>query len=150
MKIIKDNIWTYHKKDSYIVITTNGFVKKNGECVMGRGIAQQARDRFPGFDKKLGSAIKKEGNKVFVWTEETLITFPVKHNWWEKSDLELIKTSSQELAKILKNFNVYSSGSPFSIYMPKPGCDNGRLDWKDVEPIINNNLSNLVTLVDWK
>ena len=66
MKIIKDNIWKYHKTDatSFIVITTNGFVKKNGECVMGRGIAQQTRDKFPGFAKKLGTAIKDAMNAL--------------------------------------------------------------------------------------
>ncbi len=99
MKVIKDNIWKYHKTDatSFIVITTNGFVKKNGECVMGRGIAQQARDKFPGFPKKLGSAIKEKGNIVFHWYEEGLITFPTKHVWMDDSDLELIKRSAYQL-----------------------------------------------------
>jgi len=39
MKYIKDDIWKYHDRHTPIVITTNGYVKRNGECVMGRGIA---------------------------------------------------------------------------------------------------------------
>ena len=30
-------------------ITTNGFVRKNGTAVMGRGCAREAATRFPGF-----------------------------------------------------------------------------------------------------
>ncbi len=147
MKIIKDNIWKYHNKDSYIVVTTNGFVKKNGACVMGRGIDQQARDKFPGFDKKLGTAIKEKGNNVFIWDEEGLITFPTKHVWMDDSDLELIEQSAQQLSELFEQGYQLGADLP-KIYMPKPGCANGNLNWKDVEPIINGTLAHLVTMVD--
>ena len=147
MKTIKDNIWKYYNK-GYIVITTNGFVKKNGECVMGRGIAKQANNKFPGFAKKLGTAIKNYGNKVFIWDEENLITFPTKHNWWEKSDLNLIWQSSIQLAEYFEEGYQLNADLP-NIYMPKPGCSNGKLDWNDVEPIINQNLNHLVTIIDF-
>lgn len=46
MRDIKGNIWTLYDSDPtcYICITTNGFVKSNGEAVMGRGTALQAMD----------------------------------------------------------------------------------------------------------
>ncbi len=149
MKIIKENIWKYHNKNNFIVITTNGFVKKNGACVMGRGIAQQTRDKFPGFDKKLGTIIKNEGNNVYIWHEEGLITFPTKHVWMDDSDLELIERSAQQLAEEFEEGYQLGADLP-KIYMPKPGCSNGNLNWKDVEPIIEGTLAHLVTIVDLK
>jgi formylmethanofuran dehydrogenase subunit D len=41
--------------DEVVVVTTNGTIKKDGACVMGRGIARQVRDSIPGIDKRLGS-----------------------------------------------------------------------------------------------
>jgi len=149
MKVIKENIWKYHNKDNYIVVTTNGFVKKNGACVMGRGIAQQTRDKFPGFDKKLGKRIKMHGNNVYFWADEGLITFPTKHLWMNDSDLELIERSAVQLAKEFEEPYQLGADLP-KIYMPKPGCSNGNLNWKDVEPIIESTLNHLVTIVDWK
>ena len=62
-----------------LVITTNGFVKKDGSCVMGRGIAKQIANMFPRVPKILGERILRHGNKVHHLTESpTLISFPVK------------------------------------------------------------------------
>jgi hypothetical protein len=47
-------------------ITTNGFVKANGECVMGRGCAKQAATYWPDLPKLLGGAIQKYGNVVIL------------------------------------------------------------------------------------
>ena len=53
MKEVKGDIW---KSDCDIIaITTNGVVKKNGELVMGRGIASQAKQRYPDIPKILGA-----------------------------------------------------------------------------------------------
>jgi hypothetical protein len=48
LKLIESGEW-----DGFC-ITTNGFVKSNGECVMGRGIARTCRDRFAGLARRLG------------------------------------------------------------------------------------------------
>lgn len=147
MNIIKDDIWNYHKEGNFVVITTNGFVKKTGQCVMGRGIALQAKNKFRGFDKKLGQAIKEQGNKLFIWKEERIITFPVKHVWWEKADLRLIEQSAIQLKYICKQPRMDLNLSQNCIYMPKAGCSNGKLEWKDVEPIISKHLPD-ITIVD--
>src|SRR5947209_19743801 len=90
-----------------VVITTNGYVDQAGKCVMGKGTAQQARDRFPGIDKRLGDLIRQYGNRVFrvqkvslfgrddVW----IISFPVKPDvgpngepgWLCRADIEVIR-----------------------------------------------------------
>lgn len=49
-----------------LCITTNGFVKSNGECVMGKGIAKQIKQYFPNIPKDLGKLIKTKGNKVHL------------------------------------------------------------------------------------
>ena len=74
------------KKDfTYLCITTNGFVKNNGEAVMGRGIAQTIKRKDESISLRLGSLIKENGNVVQQITSKYL-AFPVKHNWWEVAD----------------------------------------------------------------
>ena len=113
-------------------ITTNGFVKTNGECVMGRGNALQAKLRYPKLPKLLGDAIKQFGSRVHYFREYELFSFPVKHNWWEKADIALIKDSYQELIDELNNLpNIHR------VLLPRPGVGLGQLDWdNEVKPLL--------------
>ena len=143
MKEITGNIWDYN--NSYIVITTNGFVKSNGECAMGRGVALEAKTRYSKLPKELGSMIKDFGNHVYRFDQYKLLTFPVKHNWWEKADLSLIERSVQEL----KTATGFASGlNQLPIYMVRPGCSNGHLDWIDVKPILEKYLDDRYIVVE--
>jgi hypothetical protein len=146
MQEMTGNLWDFYSLGEQHVacITTNGFVKRNGECVMGRGCAREARDRFPGLAKLLGDTIKRLGNKVYVFGTLRIISFPTKHVWWEKSDLPLIEKSAQELAN-------FARATPNNIfYLPRPGCGNGRLKWSDVKPAIEGILPDNVVIVDYK
>jgi len=146
MQEIKDDIWNYHKKGFMIVIPTNGFVKNNDEAVMGRGLALQASTKFPELPKLLGQRIKEYGNVVFTFsgnnfTKEPnlrLITFPVKHKWWERANLQLIEKSTKELAEIFKH-NLMNYLIP--VYLPRVGCGNGKLNWIEVRPILERYLN---------
>lgn len=134
-------------KGNVLCITTNGFVKKNGECVMGRGIASQAKERFPKLPAFLGDNLLRLGNHVYwlgKWGKWFLISFPTKHNWWEKSDPELIKISVQELKDITG-----TDDCKLKIFLPRPGCSNGGLDWKDVKPLVEQ-LNDQYIIVDYK
>ena len=65
---------------SPIVIPTNGCVNRWGQCVMGRGCAKEARDRFPGLARNLGAYIRRYGNRVFdlgTWEGTHILSFPV-------------------------------------------------------------------------
>lgn len=126
----KGNLWDYPA--DAIIITTNGFVKKNGEAVMGRGCAREAALRYPLLPGMLGNSIKTSGNKVFhFWISEHILTMPVKYNWYEKADIELIKESAYQLID-------HVDGWQFSkVVMPQPGCGNGQLNWNDVKPILD-------------
>ncbi len=41
------NLWDADADNVLLCITTNGYVKNNGECVMGRGCALEAKTRWP-------------------------------------------------------------------------------------------------------
>ena len=145
------NIW--NMPADAICITTNGFVKNNGEAVMGAGIAKEAAYRFPNLPKELGRMINKYGNRLHAFWNmyeiydgesgdvifEDIITFPVKHNWWEMADMELIRKSCHEL------IHHCNEGYWKNVLLPRPGCGNGRLQWQDVkreiEPILDDRIS---------
>ena len=114
------------------VITTNGTVKRNGGAVMGRGIAAQAKRKLPYIDATLGQAIRDKGNNVHclgMWGRYEIASFPVKWNWWEDADLELIERSAHQLVALSEEYH--------KIVMVRPGCGNGNLEWDVVKPVLN-------------
>lgn len=128
-------------KKSAVVIATNGIIKNNGKAVMGAGIAKYFRDTYPGIDLILGEQLSMHKNHAFYLGlfenktgEKCLVcTMPTKNDWKNDSDIELIKQSCHELMIIADKFTLTN------IYLPRPGCMNGRLDWnKDVKPAIKN------------
>ena len=138
------DLWTYPNADAR-VITTNGTVKKNGECVMGRGCASEAATRWPEIPKMLGDWITAQGNRVVLLTEtpdgKPLYTFPVKHHWTEKADIDLIRHSAEDLAACVGNVTVV---------MPRPGCGNGRLKWDDVKLVLTPILDDRFHVITFK
>jgi len=143
-----------------VVITTNGFVKTNGQCVMGRGCAKEATQRYPRIAYTLGQAIKRYGNRVIYLGKQLdgkhLISFPVKPDkvinngnnvvrhmaakfrlgdtvpgWAARADIDIIRKSTIELRMMIDKFGITE------VYMPRPGCGAGELDWRrEVKPIL--------------
>ncbi len=143
MQEVKGNIWTHHDAGEWIAITTNGYVRSDGACVMGRGVALQAKQRWPGVPYELGSSIRKQGNIPFAFLEYKIVTVPVKHTWSEPADLDLIKRSMWHLS-------IFAEQGAFQrLYMPRPGCGNGRLLWEDVKPIIEPILDDRFIVVEY-
>lgn len=126
------DLWT--EPADFRVITTNGSVRKDGCAVMGRGCARQAMHMYPQLPRMLGEMLQRHGNRVYFFEREQLaaptglFTFPVKHQWMETADLALISRSTVEFARQLLASATY--------VMPRPGCGNGQLAWRDVQPII--------------
>lgn len=135
---VNKNLWDFDSEIYYRVITTNGNINIKNEAIMGRGIALQAKERYPGLPSKLADRLKLYGNKVNIFAEYKIITFPTKDNWREKSTYELIKSSCVNLAVLCKVFSIKK------IVMPMVGCSNGGLKWVDVKKIIYEKLDN-----DW-
>jgi len=123
-------------------ITTNGTVKKNGEAVMGKGVALQLKTQHPDFAFNLGRCLTRDGNMVTYTPHLQLFTFPVKHNWWEVADIELIKISCTQLMLILN----YCSEMK-RVLLPAPGCGNGGLAYEQVLPVIRPLLDDRVVVV---
>lgn len=136
--VLGKNLWDLHSQGKYITITTNGFVKRDGSCVMGAGIAEQAKTKFVELPRQLGKAIQQHGNNVFRWDEYRLFTFPVKHVWWEKADLELIRRSLVQLAVLSTDLD--------EIGVVQVGCGNGKLNWSDVKPLMEKYLDDKFVL----
>lgn len=126
------DLWT--EPADFRVITTNGSVRKDGCAVLGRGCAREAATKFPALPRMLGEMLQRSGNRVYFFEREQLtapcglFTFPVKHQWMEPADLTLIAQSVESFAQQLLGSATY--------VMPRPGCGNGRLLWKDVRPIV--------------
>jgi hypothetical protein len=146
MKEIKTNIWNFHRAGFWIVIPTNGFVKNDGECVMGRGLAKQAAIKFPSLPKELGDRLKEYGNVIFTFHKYRIITFPVKHQWMEMANLELIEKSAKSLRDDIFKYNL--SGILTPVYLPKVGCGNGKLSWEKVKPILEKYLDDRFIICD--
>jgi len=122
----------YHEGDA-LVITTNGVVRKDGACVMGRGVAQQAAVRWPRLPFTLGAFIKRGGNHTRitgVWDSWQIIALPVKERWREPADPILIERSLDELVRVVGYFGYKD------VALPRPGCGNGELKWEDVRPLL--------------
>ena len=141
MEEVVGNIWDYYDQGKWIVITTNGFVKSNGKAVMGRGIALEAATRFPTTPYILGKYIKELGN-IPIRLNDRMVSFPVKHNWWEKANLDLIESSTLTLFSMVNNLQLSE------IYMVRPGCGNGHLNWSDVKPILKKYLDDRFIIVN--
>jgi len=143
MREVCGNLWNFHNQGNWVVVTTNGNVKGNGEAVMGRGVALQAKIRFPDIPRTLGFQIGRYGLCVTDVGHKVLV-FPTKFNWWEKSSLGLIEKSSEELLSFIDvHPGIYSA----LVYLPRPGCSNGGLDWGAVKPVLEKYLDDRFVVV---
>lgn len=148
------NIWDIADEGGWdaVVITTNGYVRKDGQAVMGRGIALEASQRFPGLAADLGMNLLDYGNHVYPFyypeSKFDLFTFPVKPvfgpngepGWKAKAQIPIILQSISELIRYVDKFEW------MDILMPRPGCGFGQLKWEDVKPKIEPLLDDRFTV----
>ena len=132
MREIFGNLW---EVDADLrVITTNGDVDRFGAAVMGRGCAKEARERVTGLEFHFGELLRCHGNRVMRLTKPrkgaALASFPVKHHWHESADPALIQGSADQLLALATKFGYRR------VLIPRPGCGNGSLRWRDVRPIL--------------
>ena len=127
-----------------ICVTTNGIIKGNGRAVMGAGIAKAFCSRIPDIDIALANHLRANGNVpgiIGTYSNCKVVSFPTKHNWVNPSDINLIKKSAEILMQIAEANGITH------IYLPKPGCQCGRLSWDDVKPVIEPIFGDKVTIV---
>lgn len=121
----------WHIRGDLFCVTTNGATRISGDAVMGKGVALQARRKYPDIEIELGKLIRLYGNHVFHLGHR-IISFPTKHHWRQDSDIKLIKRSATELVMLLENNPVRR------VLLTRPGCGNGNLKWDDVKPAIQD------------
>lgn len=138
---IKEDLWNPEAVYDLLVVTTNGYVKKDGRLVMGRGAALEAKDRYPGFDLNCGKAIlsihltKQESEPIYYYgflpVYKDLGIFQVKARWDEQAKEGIIKMSTYMLLAFLE------INPDMTIRMNYPGIGFGGLAKNIVYPIIS-------------
>ena len=121
------------------VVTTNGVIRKNGDAVLGKGQALEARKLVPGLEHQLGEYLRRYGNRAFYMGVHrvgecltSLVTFPTKHHYRDNSDLDLIAESALQVKEIASKFQLTK------VYLPPVGCGLGNLDYeKQVRPVLH-------------
>jgi hypothetical protein len=147
MREITGNLWEV--KCAARCITTNGeTLSDNVTAVMGRGVALQAKERYPWLPKRLGKLLRAHGNHVYDlgrWDKVRIITFPTKRRWRAPSELRLIRESCRELRSLILPETGLVAGMPRpkdfpklvgDIVLPRPGCGHGNLNYAAVRPIL--------------
>ena len=153
---IKGNL--FEQKADAICITTNGYVKRDGTSVMGRGCAKKATELYDNIEFTLGQ-LNRKGNNVYLLVEGAVnvCSFPVKDRiekckedksnvvkhmqskmspkqpvmgWACKARLDIIDKSCKQLVK-LTNTHGWSK-----VVIPRPGCGAGELLWDEVKLIL--------------
>ncbi len=142
MKEVFGQLWDYYGREGFVVcITTNSAFKLNGEAIMGRGCAAEAKARIPAIALELGLK-NKGGNHNGFLDDDRVYSFQVKNrSWWEEARLDLIIDSTTALhasAIVFKNL---------TFILPRPGCGNGKLKWEEVEPLVRR-LPDNVWIID--
>lgn len=157
------NIFDYVGKADCICVTTNGTIKSNGELVMGAGVAKQFYDRYKdlGIARTLANKLykgtplkkmhvvnpadnicykavdKKDNNGTYV------LSFPTKHHFMDKGDLDLIKKSAKRAVVFADMYDLKS------IIIPSPGTGCGQLNEDDVYKELDKILDNRFTIIKY-
>jgi len=116
-------------------------IPTNIKGIQGAGLAKQARDKFPHWNKKYHHWCVQEKSaigKLHVYTtypSQYIIGFPTKKDWRFPSKLIYIEIGLDALVNLL------DQGFIYSIAIPKLGCGLGGLNWeKEVKPLIKKYL----------
>lgn len=126
--------------------------------IMGKGLASRAKYQFPDVYVRYQDLCRKKilrMGKPFLYKKETsldyiladesgtlkndngatwFLLFPTKRHWRENADLTAIEQGMQWLKENYKKEQIKS------IAIPALGCGLGKLDWKDVGPMLCNYL----------
>jgi O-acetyl-ADP-ribose deacetylase (regulator of RNase III) len=138
---------TYHKGDIFESGADILVNPVNCVGVMGKGLALQFKQRFPGMfqdyrDLCRQRVIRPGSIQVVRDGDPTnpirIVLFPTKGHWTERSFIDNIERGLRNLVMYLVRLHPDAS-----IAIPPLGCGLGGLKWTEVRPLIEEYLSDL-------
>lgn len=134
------DMWSVWGKTDLWMFTGNSYIKKNGELVMGRGLALEVKKRFPRLPKRLGWDIGQHygsiygviGMKIYIGDERQMLNvFQVKQHFKDNAELALIGYSVIKLKEFIQTHGLERVDTNM------PGVGFGHLDRVNVLSIIS-------------
>lgn len=135
MILEKGNMWDVCGDHEYFLITTNSYIRGDGALVMGRGIAAQAKSRWPHLPLAFGERIEHLGVYGLLFHEMALCdsdigAFQVKKHYMRDAQTDIIRYSTNML-------RLHAWAHLEARYdLNCPGIGYGRLDYSEVHEII--------------
>jgi O-acetyl-ADP-ribose deacetylase (regulator of RNase III)/uncharacterized protein YwgA len=111
--------------------------------VMGKGVAEQFKRRFPEMFKDYKNRTDRKDLRLgepYLYRDSSgiqIVNFPTKDHWRSPSRLADIESGLDYLAAHLAEWGIAS------LAMPPLGCGNGGLEWSEVGPLIYSKLHRL-------
>lgn len=106
------DMWSCYTEVDLFLVTANSYLTAtDARLAMGRGIAREARDRFPGIDRKLGAAIARDSGHLGYygllvspeWPRAKLGLFQVKDDFRQPARADFIRRSAELLGLWLQD-----------------------------------------------
>jgi O-acetyl-ADP-ribose deacetylase (regulator of RNase III) len=110
--------------------------------IMGKGIAKEFRTRYPRMYEDYRLRCDKKELKIgepYVWKDNNrwVLNFPTKLHYNDLSQLDWIEDGLKYFIEHYKDWGITS------IAFPALGCNNGKLEWKDVLPLMKKQLGKI-------
>ena len=166
MKIIKGDLWGFTNVADAICIPVNGFVKRNGEAVIGRtGLAYYTTTYHNSqFSTLVGSVFKFAGCSVqkiaqLKRSPTWIIAFPTKPDRITSDGTNVIESKASDFPKgksvpgwackadlytiaksCLELKDLTTREKMVNIYIPMIGTRSGERKWEEIEPILKLSL----------
>jgi hypothetical protein len=110
MVLLKGNMWDVYEESDLFCITTNSYVTGSGHLVMGRGIAEEAAEKFPELPAAFGSLIldyaRDSSTKINYYLVHHvalhMAAFQVKYHYRHPARIELIKGATKKLSQMAR------------------------------------------------
>lgn len=141
MILKKGNIFDDFDGLDYVGITTNSILNKQGELVMGAGIAKTAKQHNKYLPMLFGGQIKAkkvEGGFYGILVQGKYFAFQTKRHWKDKSNIQ----------DVIRSINILKRGAekyPDKVFgLPFPAINNGGLSWGDVIKYLEDLPNNVI------
>jgi ribA/ribD-fused uncharacterized protein len=122
--------------------------RQDGNPVMGAGVAKAFKERYgDAILRPYAQAIRKGelkagGVQMLTMPDgQVVANLATKQDWRADSRMEWIESGLIKLADEMRK------GGHTSVALPPPGCGNGGMDWKDVEPLVLKHLAGFDVII---